>query len=262
MSSENRTDSRSGGVEVVADQGDDGSFEIRLERQPDLDADRNSSKKQRAATWHAEPTPERASSNRTKWMAGGVVIAALLLLTLLVLAQSTRPWGNTRPQTVEINDQPRFRGYVIAGEEPQRVRNVRLDNAANPAQNAPEQEDEPYNDAFEDDDDESGAENNDGPPRIELRSAASGSAQPPEGLSDAERRKFFKKQREERLEKEIREAAEAREQRRAAERSNEQDDDFDEYFDEDLEDDAYYDEYDEYDDDEEFDDEYDDYDPR
>lgn len=267
MSSEHKTDSRSGGVEVVADQGDDGSFEIRLERQPDVETGPTPADERRAATWHAQPAPVRSSSKRTPWVIGGSVVAAMLLLAFFVLAQSTGPWGQSRPQTVEINDQPRFRGYVIAGEEPERVRNVRLDVAeeAPAADDLEEEYDEDrYDDAFEDDppDDNDDA----GPPRIELRSAASGGSQVPEGLTDAERRRFFKKQREERAQQKLREFLEEQDLGRARTKTDTQeapeDDDFDEYYDEELDEDAYYDEYDEYDDEYDFDDEDEAYDPR
>lgn len=255
MSSEHPTESKSGGVEVVADQGDDGSFEIRLERQTGEHAVEDTSAREtpRASTWSAQPEALHDTQRSKRiWAIALGAIAAIVLLLGIVFAQSSQSLKRSGPQTVDVSDQPSFRGYVIAGEEPERVQNVRLDDT----DEDDDVDDDDVNsgadvadDDAQDDEDASDA----GPPRINLRSAASGAVP-----SDDDERELT---REEQKERELEEMAQElkrgidRVKERRAERARSddaRDDDFDEHYDDyDDVDDAYDEAYDE-----DFDDEY------
>lgn len=271
MSSEHKTDSRSGGVEVVADQGDDGSFEIRLERQPDATEDPQPADGRRASTWQAQPSAATAKAHpqrrRIVWVALAGALVVFLILGI-ALAQSSNWLQQSRPQTVEVNDQPRFRGYVIAGQEPERARNVRVDAPSQPATTYDEADDEDdfYDDELEDDDLNDDQEDS-GPSRIELRSTASGGSfrdgdDDDEQLSDREKRIRSKRIRDERAQQELKAFIEdyQRLKQNSGDAEPERPASSDEY---DDSDDDFFDEYDEYDE-EAFDehDEYDGYAPR
>lgn len=264
MSSEHKTDSRSGGIEVVADQGDDGSFEIRLERQQEAPEEPQPADDRRASTWNAQPeqTGLKAHNKRIALIALSAAIFVLLILGI-VLAQSATWLQQSRPQTVEVNDQPRFRGYVIAGQEPERVRNVRLDA---PADLAADEDDDYDDDALYDDEDEDAEDFDDGPTRINLRSAASGTSSSAsvedEHLTDREIRLRNRKARQDRAQQELREFIEDyQNQRERPSDTPSSPRDPEDFYDE-LDEDEYFDEYDEYD--EEYDefDEFDEYVPR
>lgn len=241
MSSDHKTDTRSGGVEVVADQGDDGSFEIRLERQHDAAEETQPADAERTATWHAKPEAQSRRTGISKPLLLGIVAAVgiLLLVVGIIFAQTPSNLGGSRPQTVEINEQPRFRGYVVAGQEPERASNLRLD--AEETDSDVENEDQYVDDDVDD-----------GPTRINLRSAASGTSDGERELTAVQegKREIKARQKEaaELLKSEIREYRSQRDEEQQADEDREGfDDEYYDEFDEDL-DDYDLDEFDEYDD--------------
>lgn len=259
MSSDHKTDTRSGGVEVVADQGDDGSFEIRLERQQDAAENTQPADAQRTATWHAQPEApaRRTALSKPVLLGAGIAAAILLLVVGIILAQTPRDLGGGRPQTVEINEQPRFRGYVVAGQEPERASNLRLDTEQ-PAADS-EVEDSEGEDTENDDFDNVSDEENPRRTRINLRSAASGRAKtsPEEGKTPLElaqerrdERRILRQEAVEDLKQEIleyqRQQGEVPQDDIPSEELDGFDDEYYDEFDEEL--DVYDDEFDEYDD--------------
>lgn len=260
MSSDHKTDTRSGGVELVADQGDDGSFEIRLERQQDAEEETQPADAQRTATWHAQPEAQirRAGTSKAILLGVAAAVAILVIITAVILAQAPRNLGGGRPQTVEVNEQPRFRGYVVAGQEPERASNLRLD-AEETDEDADEEEDGYLNEDLYDNADENEAEEDSGPTRINLRSAASGkpSASPDDEVEltpAQERRQEIERRQREASETFRRELREYQRQRSEEEQGDALDDELDDFevdyydeLDEEL-DDYDLDEFDEYDD--------------
>lgn len=233
MSSDHKTDTRSGGVEVVADQGDDGSFEIRLERQQEAAENTQPADAKRTATWHAQPEapPRRSALSRPVLLGAGIAAGILVLIVGILLAQTPGDLGGGRPQTVEINDQPRFRGYVVAGQEPERASNLRLDS----------EETEPNVDLVDDNEDKA---SDSGPTRVNLRSAAAGAASnessDEDTLSPAKKRRLERERRQQEARERLRE--ELREYRRQQAEEEQADVFEDELDDPDAE---YYDEFDE-----------------
>lgn len=128
MSSDDKILTRTGGVEVVADRADDGTFEIRLERQPDgtspttepvsvLDT----------GAWRAEPVTDTNATDRKPLvyaLAGGMGVLAMV--SVAILASSPNSLSGASPQTLEVDTAPTFRGFVVERHEPEHAKNVRF----------------------------------------------------------------------------------------------------------------------------------------
>lgn len=145
MSSDLKENSRSGGVEVVADQGDDGSYEIRLEKTGDVDIRQvDVPQESGGESWKAsaEPTTQRGPASQSKlWVVALGVLLGMLIVGALMLMQSPKQLNSGRPKTVEVTQSPQFRGYTIEREAPEPAVNLRIDQVAPPTQ--PSQDDIP-----------------------------------------------------------------------------------------------------------------------
>lgn len=131
MSSEDKTVTKSGGVEVVADQGDDGSFEIRLERAGDSDETTQPIDVHQTGAWRAEPVEQtaRESSLRLPLVIAAGVGTAVVIMGVMALTSSPKQLSGGAPKTVSVVVEPQFRGYIIEGREPARASNLRLELA-------------------------------------------------------------------------------------------------------------------------------------
>ena len=133
MSSDDKIAGRSGGVEVVADQGDDGSFEIRLERQGDTEPVAVPKPVEEAGAWRAAATtPAAETRSAPKALVWGVLATGIAVLIGGVYALSSSPsqLNGSRPKTVSVSAEPQFRGYMVEGRSPARASNLRLEFGA------------------------------------------------------------------------------------------------------------------------------------
>src|SRR5690554_2592384 len=133
MSSDDKIAGRSGGVEVVADQGDDGSFEIRLERQGDTEPVAVPKPVEEAGAWRAAATtPAAEMRSAPKALVWGVLATGIAVLIGGVYALSSSPsqLNGSRPKTVSVSAEPQFRGYMVEGRSPARASNLRLEFGA------------------------------------------------------------------------------------------------------------------------------------
>lgn len=132
MSSDDKVVSRTGGVELVADQGDDGSFEIRVERQADASTSTEPIPVVETGAWRAAATSKNEvvgpSGHRQIWIGAGVASLVLIVGVVWLLNAPSQLSGN-RPKTVEVSSAPQFRGYMVEGQSPTRASNLRLDSA-------------------------------------------------------------------------------------------------------------------------------------
>lgn len=148
MSSEDKTLTKSGGVEVVANQGDDGSFEIRLERAGETaESTGPNPVDESTGAWRAEAAEPAAAARRLSLPVLALVAFGVIALVVVVitLTSSPRELSGSAPKTVPVTVEAPFRGYVVQGHEPARAVNLRLDVAD-------EMDDEPaYADAVYDD---------------------------------------------------------------------------------------------------------------
>lgn len=108
-------------VEVVADQSDDGSYELRVSSHGGEDDAQTSASN--TSPGRGFLTPERArpgggaGRKPLAFIFGGVALTAMTVGAFALFSgdngESKRRAG---PQTVEIDEAPRFRGYVVAPE--------------------------------------------------------------------------------------------------------------------------------------------------
>ena len=143
--------SRSGSVEVVADQAQDGSFEIRVGHD-DAGAPAVSAPpvEDSSTSWQAVEDA-RSTDTPNRLVVGAIaLIGAIIVIALGVKLLST-PTHASRPETVAVREAPEFRGFVISGQAPARARSVELNFAADdeadatpdweaPAENHPDNE--------------------------------------------------------------------------------------------------------------------------
>lgn len=130
-SNDDKSIGKSGPVEVVADRGQDGSFEIRLSRHEEAGVEPpiaapvvEDSVSYQATSVRAEPQG-LSTQQRVLFGAAGVG-----LLLLLIVAMTYSPAKSERPRTVAVTQQAEFRGYVVSTQAPARARAVQVNFAA------------------------------------------------------------------------------------------------------------------------------------
>lgn len=139
MSSEDKTLTRSGGVEVVADQGDDGSFEIRLERSSETaESTGPIAVNETTGAWRAEAAEPTAAPRRVSLPVLVLVLFGVigLIVVVVTLTSAPRELSGSAPKTVPVSVEAPFRGYVVQGQEPARAVNLRLDVAEEEGEDA------------------------------------------------------------------------------------------------------------------------------